>query len=118
MAALRALLFAVFGGFIGAAPAAPVVTGGAGHAGYLDAGSHSQKRETPGYEINAPVTPSRAAAPPCTDAPPTAALVPLASAPRAFPRASAFLCTQRDRTNVCPIEDVRAGLLDLPPPAR
>ena len=116
MAALRALLFAVFGGFIGAAPAAPA--GVADANGFADAAKQTQKDERPGCGI--PARPARgvAAAPPhagtaplaAESSPPAAARPPVASV--------APLCADRGRRVPPPSEDVRAGLLDLPPPAR
>jgi hypothetical protein len=116
MATLRALLFAVFGGFIGAAPAAPVVPGPEG--ALADAPKQTQKSERPGCDVCARAAPSVAAAPPISDAPPTAAGSPpivVARPPAAF---VAVIPLGRDRPVPPPLEDVRAGLLDLPPPAR
>ncbi|HEX5030766.1 MAG TPA: hypothetical protein VFX78_04850 [Candidatus Eisenbacteria bacterium] len=120
MAALRALLFAVFGGFIGAAPAAPAVPDRAGHdAGANGAVSHSQKSEHPTHEIGAPLARDRAAAPPCTDTPGSA---PAFAPPRETHRPSRHVATATrlsgGGTPLPPVADVRAGLLDLPPPAR
>ena len=120
MAALRALLFAVFGGFIGAAPAAPVVPDRAGHdAGEAGACTHSQKSEHGGYGAEAPATRECAAAPPSSDTgtPATGMLPPSCGfrLPAAAPAPSGSSPGPRPRP---PAEDVRAGLLDLPPPPR
>jgi len=117
VAALRALLFAVFGGFIGAAPASPVLPS---HGDYADgATSQSQKREQPGDEVSAPLASSCAAAPPCSDTPNLAAGIPPAPAPRPvhFTEAPASACRVIDALPPS-AEDIRAGLLDLPPPTR
>ncbi len=116
MAALRALLFAVFGGFIGAAPAAPVVTGPDGAS--FDALKQTQKSERPPGEICARAAPSVAAAPPSAGVPPVAAGVPRAPAVRPSAAIVATISPDRGRPVPPPFEDVRAGLLDLPPPAR
>lgn len=119
MAALRALLFAVFGGFIGAAPAAPAVPDRTGHDAGPGAVSHSQKSEEPPQGVAAPSASDPAAAPPCTDTPGPAPAVPIAGdAPRAqgLPAAAPRLAS--GGAPPPPVEDVRAGLLDLPPPTR
>jgi len=120
MAALRALLFAVFGGFIGAAPAAPAVPGRAGHdAAPTGAVSHSQKSEQPPYETAAPSASDPAAAPPCTDTPgPAPALPHLGDARRSKRPLAAAPRPNAGGAPLPPVEDVRAGLLDLSPPAR
>jgi hypothetical protein len=115
MAAFRALLFAVFGGFIGAAPAAPVVAGPDGACS--GAQKQGQRSERPGCEVSERDSSGVAAAPPRAGAPPVACgtppfavarppLVPLPPAP-----------TGRAPAARPPLEDVRAGLTDLPPPA-
>ena len=117
MAALRALLFAVFGGFIGAAPAAPVAVPEASGA-FTDAGKQTQKNERQGGEVRSRDARGIAAAPPHGGVPPVAkgpsspatAVPPVAILPP--PR------SDRDRAAEPPPEDVRAGLLALPPPAR
>ena len=116
MAALRALLFAVFGGFIGAAPAAPVAVPEASGA-FSDAGRQTQKDERPGSDIRARDTRGIAAAPPHAGVPPVAEPLPStdSSLPVAIP---APLPPDPDRPGRTPPEDVRAGLLALPPPAR
>jgi hypothetical protein len=121
MLALRALLFAVFGGFIGAAPAAPVVPDRAGHdAPEADAAQQSQKSEHPVREAEAPTARDRAAAPPSADtvgsaigALPSERLVFRLPEPVAGSSGPS-----RGATPLPPVEDIRAGLLDLPPPPR
>jgi hypothetical protein len=118
MAALRALLFAVFGGFIGAAPAAPVAVADASGA-FTDAGKQTQKDERPGGEIRSRDARGIAAAPPRGGVPPVATEPsPSASAARPPVAIPAPLRPDRDRGAEPPPEDVRAGLLALPPPAR
>lgn len=117
MLALRALLFAVFGGFIGAAPAAPVVTDR--HDGpEAGAAQQSQKSEHPGFDVDAPAPRDCAAAPPGTDAPGPGPAI----APDCPPRPSAAVAAPPGRaaggTPGPQVEDVRAGLLGLPPPPR
>jgi len=119
MAALRALLFAVFGGFIGAAPAAPAVPARPGHdAGASNAVSHSQKSEHPAHDIGVPVAGDRAAAPPCTDTAGPAPAVACGDAHRPPRAVAAATRLSESGTPLPPVEDVRAGLLDLPPPTR
>ena len=113
MTALKALLFAVFGGFIGAAPAAPAIAGPGG--AILDAGQ-TQKSERPTCGASGRSDASVAGAPPfagdvAATTPPTETDRP----PAVFAASILVLC---GRTVPPPLEDVRAGLLDLPPPAR
>jgi len=120
MAALRALLFAVFGGFIGAAPAAPVVPERTGHdAGHAGAATQSQKSEHPAHEIGSSSARDCAAAPPCTDTPGPAPALPH-SGRRCLPPFSVSASPRPSGGGIPlpPAADVRAGLLDLPPPAR
>jgi hypothetical protein len=119
MALLRALAFAIFGGFIGAAPATPLAARAGGETGHIDAGSQSQRREQAGYEVAAPATPVCAAAPPATDTPPIAAGCAASAADAArVAHGCAPALPRSGRTLRPSAEDVRAGLLDLPPPAR
>ncbi len=112
--ALRALLFAVFGGFIGAAPAAPVVAGSAGSC----APKQTQKSERPGGEVSERPASDVAAAPPSAGAPPSDAGAPLASVPKP-PRPIVALALSGHAGPVArPVADIRAGRLGLPPPAR
>jgi hypothetical protein len=107
--ALRALLFAVFGGFIGAAPAAPVVAGPDGACSEAP-----QKSERPRCEGSERTDSTVAAAPPhagtCAAAPPAPPVRP--------PAATAVAPVLHGRTVPPAGEDVRAGFLGLPPPAR
>jgi len=120
MLALRALLFAVFGGFIGAAPAAPVVPDRAGHdAGEAGAAQQSQKSEHPGCELDTPAPSHCAAAPPGTGAPGPAPALPLDIRILGRPgHVAAPPGPCRGATPHAHAEDVRAGLLGLPPPPR
>ncbi len=112
--ALRALLFAVFGGFIGAAPAAPVVAG----ASDACAPKQTQKSERPGGEASERPASGVAAAPPSAGVPPAAAGIPPASVP--LPPCSIVVPAPSGRAGPVPppVGDVRAGRLGLPPPAR
>jgi hypothetical protein len=114
MMAIRALLFAVFGGFIGAAPVAPVVAGAEGSC----APKQTQKNERPGCDVAERPAPSVAAAPPSAGAAPAAVAPPPARETQA-PRAAALeASTGRSGSVPPPAADVRAGHLGLPPPAR
>jgi len=116
--AFRALLFAVFGGFIGAAPAALPAGGGAGSGGCMDARAQTQRLERPAVELSVPATLCVAAAPPCAGGPPAAAIPPASAAVRLWAAIPASVPARPGRPVPRPSEDVRAGLLDLPPPAR
>ena len=116
--AFRALLFAVFGGFIGAAPAALPAGGGAGHGGCMDARAQTQRLERPAFELSTPTTPCIAAAPPCSGGAPAAAIPPASAAVLLLAAIPASAPVRPGRPVPPPSEDVRAGLLDLPPPAR
>jgi hypothetical protein len=109
--ALRALLFAVFGGFISAAPAAPTAEGPEGACSEAP-----QKSERPTCAGTARADSTVAGAPPRAGG--GVAAVPPAVVTR--PPAVAFAAAPvlRGRPVPPPAEDVRAGLLDLPPPAR
>ncbi len=117
MDALRALLFAVFGGFIAAAPAAPVAVKGT-DASFTDAFDRTQKSERPGCELSARTARGVAAAPPHAGAPPFAAAILRGATARPPAAVAAAVSADRGRPVPPPLEDVRAGLLDLPPPAR
>jgi hypothetical protein len=119
MAALKALLFAIFGGFIGAAPSAPVHVAEQGHDGYADAHTHTQKR---GRTVRDRISEGRpvAAAPPgpgfaqsaaCPPRPPTPGPPPAQAVAEARGARGTWHCAR-------PAADVRAGLVGLPPPAR
>jgi hypothetical protein len=114
--ALRALLCAVLGGFIGAAPAAPVAAPGDGEKGYVHAGSQSQKRET-SCEVTEPTPRGCAAAPPCAGGQPAAVVFAHWGAPEPFALALVAMAPRPGRAHAPSIEDIRAGFLDLPPPA-
>jgi hypothetical protein len=109
--ALRALLCAVFGGFIGAAPAAPVVAGPGG--AFTEAPQRSERPTCQGTERSDSTV---AGAPPRAGGG-AAAVVPAVAGlpPVPFVAAAPVL---RGRSVPPPDENVRAGFLDLPPPAR
>jgi hypothetical protein len=120
MSATRALLIAVFGGFIGAAPGAPVLVATGSDGGYRDHRAEAQKRERPAYEAPSPSA-AVAAAPPSAggaDAP-SSAVLPASTAgylPAGNPVGVASIRLRRPPAPSA--DDVRAGLLDLPPPVR
>jgi len=114
MMAIRALLFAVFGGFIGAAPVAPVVAGAEGSC----APKQTQKSERPGCDVAERPAASVAAAPPSAGTAP-AAVAPAPAGESLPPRSVAIETPSRSAGSVPPrAADVCAGRLGLPPPAR
>jgi hypothetical protein len=113
--AFRALLFAVFGGVIGAAPAAPPAGAGTGSGGCVDPRSQTQKLERPLGDLCS-------AARPVAGAPPAAGVSPFVAPCPSFdldrpPHAMAGAPLAPGGVDPIPPRAlVRAGLLGLPPP--
>jgi hypothetical protein len=119
MLAFRALLFAVLGGFIAAAPAAPVAPDREGHDAGGAAAGKPQKSEQAGYEGDTPSARDCAGAPPTTDTPgPGMAVLSPERSLRPPEPPCGPPCPSEGARPLPPAADVRAGLLDLPPPPR